>query len=57
MIVGDTPDDIACGRPMGARVVAVATGFFRVDQLRAAGAAQVFEHLADTGAVTSALLG
>lgn len=57
VIVGDTPDDIACGRPMGARVVAVATGFYRVDQLRAAGAAQVFEHLADTRAVTSALLG
>jgi phosphoglycolate phosphatase-like HAD superfamily hydrolase len=59
VIVGDTPDDIACGRPIGARVVAVATGFFRVDQLRAAGAgaAHVFEHLADTGAVMSALLG
>ena len=57
VIVGDTPDDIACGRPIGARVVAVATGFFRVDQLRTAGAAHVFEHLADTGAVTSALLG
>ena len=56
VIVGDTPDDIACGRPIGARVVAVATGFFGADQLRAAGAAHVFEHLADTGAVTSALL-
>ena len=37
-------------------VVAVATGFYDVAQLRAAGAAHVFEHLADTGAVTSALL-
>jgi phosphoglycolate phosphatase-like HAD superfamily hydrolase len=57
VIVGDTPDDIACGRPIGARVVAVATGFFGVAQLQAAGAAHVFEHLADTGAVTTALLG
>ena len=57
VIVGDTPDDIACGRPIGARVVAVATGFFSVAQLQAAGAAHVFEHLTDTAAVTRALLG
>jgi phosphoglycolate phosphatase-like HAD superfamily hydrolase len=56
MIVGDTPDDVACGRPIGARTVAVATGFFDVAQLRAAGAAHVFEHLSDTRAVTGALL-
>lgn len=57
VIVGDTPDDVACGRPIGARTVAVATGHFSVTQLRAAGAAHVFEHLSDTGAVASALLG
>ncbi len=56
VIVGDTPDDVACGRPIGARAVAVATGFFDVTQLRAAGAAHVFENLTDTRAVTSALL-
>ncbi len=57
VIVGDTPDDVACGRPIGARTVAVATGFFGVAQLRAAGAAHVFEQLTDTRAVTGALLG
>jgi phosphoglycolate phosphatase len=56
MIVGDTPDDVACGRPIGARAVAVATGFYDVAQLRAAGAAHVFEHLSDTTAVLDALL-
>ena len=55
VIVGDTPDDVACGRPMGARTVAVATGFYDVAALRAAGASHVFEHLGDTRAVLDAL--
>ncbi|HXM38924.1 MAG TPA: haloacid dehalogenase-like hydrolase [Gemmatimonadales bacterium] len=56
VIVGDTPDDVACGRPMGARTVGVATGFYDVAALRAAGATHVFEHLGDTRAVLDALL-
>ncbi|HEY3279626.1 MAG TPA: HAD family hydrolase [Gemmatimonadales bacterium] len=56
MIVGDTPDDVACGRPIGARTVAVATGYYDVAALRAAGAAHVFEHLGDTARVLDALL-
>lgn len=34
-IIGDTPLDIACARAMGARVLAVATGKFTVEDLRA----------------------
>lgn len=55
VILGDTPDDVACGRSLGARSVAVATGFYDVPALRACGAAYVFETLADTAAVLDAI--
>ena len=55
IVLGDTPDDVACGRPIGARCVAVATGFYDVAALRAAGAAYVFETLADTTRVLDAI--
>jgi phosphoglycolate phosphatase-like HAD superfamily hydrolase len=37
-VIGDTPRDIACAHADGARCVAVATGPFGVDELRAADA-------------------
>jgi phosphoglycolate phosphatase-like HAD superfamily hydrolase len=55
VVVGDTPDDVACARPMGARTVAVATGFYKPDALRAAGATHVFDNLGDTQSVLDAL--
>jgi phosphoglycolate phosphatase-like HAD superfamily hydrolase len=55
VVVGDTPDDVACCRPMGARSVGVATGFYDVGALRAAGATHVFADLGDTQAVLAAL--
>ena len=55
VIVGDTPDDVACGRSIGACSVAVATGFYDAAALRASGATYVFETLADTTAVLEAI--
>jgi phosphoglycolate phosphatase-like HAD superfamily hydrolase len=56
VIVGDTPADIDCGRSIGARAVAVATGRFSVEELAAHAPAAVFPDLADTDAVLRALL-
>jgi len=55
VIVGDTPDDVACARPMGARTVGVGTGYYTAAQLREAGATHAFDNLGDTAAVIRAL--
>jgi phosphoglycolate phosphatase-like HAD superfamily hydrolase len=47
LVVGDTPHDVACAHAVGAMAVGVATGGFTADQLRACGAAVVFETLED----------
>lgn len=56
VIVGDTPADIACGREIGARAVAVATGRYSVDDLAAHAPAALFADLRDTEAVVTAIL-
>jgi phosphoglycolate phosphatase-like HAD superfamily hydrolase len=56
VLVGDTPLDVAAGRASGARVVAVATGPFRADELRATGADAVLEDLRDPTATLAAIL-
>jgi phosphoglycolate phosphatase-like HAD superfamily hydrolase len=55
VIIGDTPADITCGASVGARAIAVATGFYAADALRAAGAFAVFEDLSDTDRVVSTI--
>lgn len=55
VIIGDTPQDVACGQPLGARTIAVATGRYGVDELAACGPAAVFPDLRDTAAVLRAI--
>jgi phosphoglycolate phosphatase-like HAD superfamily hydrolase len=57
VLVGDTPLDVAAGRAGGARVVAVATGPYRVDALASTGADAVLEDLRDVEAAVAAILG
>lgn len=46
-VIGDTPHDIACGKIIGARTLAVATGGYAVEQLRVHSPTVVIENLAD----------
>jgi phosphoglycolate phosphatase-like HAD superfamily hydrolase len=55
VILGDTPADIECGRPIGARAIGVATGHYDVPSLEAAGAAAVFADLRETARVLDAI--
>ena len=56
VIIGDTPNDIHCGRHLHVRTIAVATGPFKVDELNAEGPDFVFQDLSDTPQVLSAIL-
>lgn len=47
-IIGDTPHDIACGKVIGARTLALATGGYSLDALRAHAPTVVLQDLTDT---------
>lgn len=55
VLVGDTPRDVHAALAHGARVIAVATGRFPADVLRAEGAHAVLDDLTDLTALTAAL--
>jgi phosphoglycolate phosphatase len=55
IVIGDTPLDVACAAAGGARSMAVATGRYDVDALRATGADVVLEDLSDLDVVLRAL--
>jgi phosphoglycolate phosphatase-like HAD superfamily hydrolase len=56
VVIGDTPLDVAAGRAGGARTVAVATGYYDVEALRATDPDAVLADLSDTDAVLQAIL-
>lgn len=56
-VIGDTPEDIDCGRASGVRTLAVATGRHGVDELRAHGADAVLAELSATEEVVEVLGG
>lgn len=57
VVIGDTPNDIACARAAGARAVAVATGPFTLADLAANGPDAALPNLADTETALFAILG
>ena len=54
-IIGDTPHDIACAKAIQAKCIAVATGHFTMDQLRAHDPTALLPNLADQDAFFAAL--
>ena len=56
VIIGDTPNDVRCGRHLNVRTIAVATSHFTVEDLKAENPDYVFPDLTDTAKVISAIL-
>lgn len=55
IIIGDTPADIDCGRGVGARAIAVASGGYGVEELAQHGPVHTFADLTDTARVLEAI--
>jgi phosphoglycolate phosphatase len=52
-VIGDTPADVRCGRAIGARVVAVATGMYSVEELKPSCPDHLFADFSDVEAILS----
>lgn len=55
-VIGDTPRDIECGRAIGAKTLAIATGKYPIAMLEAHRPDYLFGDLSDTDGVLSVLL-
>jgi phosphoglycolate phosphatase-like HAD superfamily hydrolase len=56
-VIGDTPRDIECGRAIGAKTVAIATGHYSMPELAEHAPDFLFEDFSDTQRVLACLLG
>ncbi len=56
VIIGDTPSDVACGRALGVKAIAVATGTYQVSELDTHDPDYCFPDLSDTSQVVGAIL-
>jgi len=56
VIIGDTPSDVTCGQRLGARSIAVLTGWSSREELQAAEPDYLFDDLADNDVILSAIL-
>ena len=54
-VIGDTPSDIQCARPHGAKAVAIGASIYSVEQLKAHQPDFLFENLANTDEVLKVL--
>ena len=55
VIIGDSIHDINCGKPYGAKTIAVATGFTSIKELKQHNPDYVFSDLSDTKSVINAI--
>lgn len=55
-VIGDTPSDVKCARAIGARAVAVATGMFSYEELKATRPDHLFRDFRDPAALLAHLL-
>ncbi len=55
VLVGDTPSDVRCVKTIQARVLAVATGSYSLEQLQAEGPDHLFSNLSDKSEILKAI--
>ncbi len=55
-VIGDTPSDVTCGRAIGAKTIAVATGIYEASILEEASPDFLFDDFSDVAAVLDCLM-